>query len=49
MAEGTVALVGIAYLEAKTANFAFLGPNFHSFGIKNTVIDYYLTINGYLT
>ncbi len=45
MAEGTVALVGIAYLEAKTANFGVLGHNFRRCWVKTTVLDYYVTTN----
>ena len=45
MAEGTVALVGMAYLGAKTANFGVLGPNFCRFLVKTTILDYYVTKN----
>ena len=49
MAEGTVALVGLAYLGAKTTTFGVLGPNFRLFWVKPTILDYYVTKDGYVT
>ena len=49
MAEGTVTLVGLAYLGAKTVNFGDLGLNFHRFGVKTTVLGYYVTKKDYVT
>ena len=46
VAEGTVTLIGLAYLRTKTANFGVLGPNFHRFWVETTVLDYYMTKKG---
>ena len=43
MSKDTVALVGMAYSGAKTANFGVLGPNVRRFWVKTTVLDYYET------
>ena len=43
MAKATVTLVGMAYFGANMANVGVLGSNVGHFGVKTTVIDYYVT------
>ena len=47
MPKGTVTLVGLTYLVAKTANFGVLEPNFRRWD-KIAVLGYYVTKQCYV-